>query len=190
MRDVSRHMKTGPILRADGSVFAFEIPPSFFTQWPLTRLLRSIEGVGEVEAPWYSLDVRLAFTFQGEPCVVKNDSDRYWIGPANVHTSKLDLTPVHRAFQAQRHSALRRWAVDFDTSDHGGLAPGEAFAVAVVACFGYISVLDSLPSSFLPSSASPVLGLSLVLLTDGPPALRLPLLSWRPAVHQDVRHSG
>lgn len=157
-------MKTRPILRADGSISAFEIPPSFFTHWPLTRLLRSIEGVSEVEAPWLSADVRLAFTFQGEPCVVKNDSDRYWVGPANVLTSKLDLTPVHQAFQAQRHSALRRWAVDFDTSNYGGLAPGEAFAVAVVACFAYISVLDNLPSAFFRNRAYPILELSLVLL--------------------------
>jgi hypothetical protein len=141
--------------RDDGSVAAFEIPPSFFTQWPLTRLLRSIQGVSEVEAPWLSKNTRFRFKFRGEPCVVLDESDRYWIGPASPSASTLDLAPVHEAFRAHRQTVLRRWATGFDTSNAPEMS--SSVLVATLACLGYFWLVDLLPRDLL--APAPVVGL-------------------------------
>lgn len=152
-------MKTRPILRADGSVFAFEIPIPF-TTWGLLRLLRSIEGVSDVKEPSaLTLEHRLVFfKFHGEPCVVTEeygDSDRYWVGPENPKSSELDMTLLHQAFQAYRGTALWRWTSDLDTYDYlGPWEPVTAFAAAVAGCFAYFSLPDELMrrvSQFLPA---------------------------------------
>ena len=161
MRDVSRQMKTIPILRADGSLRSFEITSSLFTH-QVFKILGSVEGVIDVKQNWFN-DNRYSFKFHGEPFVVHEDygdSDRYSVQPENPEASKLDLTPLHQAFQIYRW-----WLVGDLKTDSDGAAPtGPAFAVAVVACFAYMSALHNLPSAFLPNWASPVLELSLVIL--------------------------
>lgn len=161
---VSCRMKTNPILRANGTVLAFEIPIPFM-RWGLVRFLRSIEGVSEAKEPWGITDeLRLVFKFHGKPCVVKEDfgdSDRYWVGPENPQTSELDMTPLHQAFQAYRGTALWRWMSDFDTYDYPRpWEPATAFAAAVAGCFAYISLLDEL----MRGVSLPVLAIPLALL--------------------------
>ena len=102
-------MKTHPISRPDGSLLAFEITSAWVTIRPLYRTLRSVPEVSEVKRNLFN-DDRMTFTFQGEPCVVNEpwgDSSRYWIGPLDAHSSILDMTPLHRAFQAYRSPVVR-----------------------------------------------------------------------------------
>jgi len=156
-------MKTNPILRTDGSIRSFEITSSVFTH-QIFKILRSIEGVSDVKQNWFN-DNRYGFKFHGEPCVVYEDwgdSDRYSVRPEYTAASRLDMTPLHQAFQSYRW-----WSVgDLKTETDGdGAAPtGPAFASAVVACFVYFSAANHLPSAFFSNWASPVPELSLVLL--------------------------
>ena len=156
-------MRTRPILRADGSVLAFEMPIPF-TSWGLVRLLRSIEGVSEVKEPWgLTGELRFVFKFHGKPCVVTEDwgdSDRYWVGPENPRTSELDLTSLQLAFQAHRGTALWRWMSDLDTYAYlGPWSPGVAFAVAVVGCFAYFSLPGELMRMVSPPVPASVLAM-------------------------------
>jgi hypothetical protein len=82
-------------------MFAFEVTSTWVTFGPLLRLLRSVEGVADVRRNWFK-DDRLSFTFCGQPCVVNEpwgDSSRYWVGPRDVESSGLDMTPVERVFR-------------------------------------------------------------------------------------------
>ena len=154
-------MKTNPILRADGSLRSFEITSSLFTH-QIFKILCSVEGVSDVRQKWFN-DNRFGFKFRGEPFVVYEDwgdSDRYSVRPENSEASKLDLTPLHQAFQNYRWRSLG----ELRTDSPDAAPTGPAFAVAVVACFAYMSALHNLPSAFLPNWASPVLELSLVIL--------------------------
>jgi len=158
-------VKTNPNPRADGSVRAFEIPNSLWT-FQLLKILRSVEGVSDVKQNWFSVH-RFSFQFHGEPCVVVNDqwgSDRYWVGPENLVTSKLDVTRLHEAFQSYRLWWLADW--DWKAKDDSA-APdsGSAFYVAVVACIAYFYALAdfSLGTSF-PKEVSSILAFLLLIL--------------------------
>jgi hypothetical protein len=157
-------MKTRPILRPDGTVFAFEIPKPF-TTWGLIRFLRTVEGVSAVKVPrGLTHELRLAFRFHGEPFVVEEpygDNDRYWIGPENPRESRLDMTLLHQAFEAHRGTALWRWTTDLDDYDYAApWEPVTAFAAAVVGCFAYFSLPDGLMRMVSP----PVPALALLVL--------------------------
>ena len=92
---------TYPIERANGTMLAFEVTSTWVTFGPLCRLLSSVDGVAGVRRNWFK-DDRLSFTFQGEPCVVNEpwgDSSRYWFGPGDAESSRLDMTPIERAFR-------------------------------------------------------------------------------------------
>ena len=154
-------MKTNPILRTDGSVRSFEITNGLFTH-QIFKILRSVEAVSDVKQNWFN-DNRYSFKFHGEPFVVYEDwgdSDRYSVRPENPEASKLDMTPLHQAFQIYRWWLVGDLKIDSDDAAR----TKAAFGLAVVACFVYVSALNHLPSAFFPKWASPVLELSLVLL--------------------------
>jgi len=155
-------MKTNPILRGDGSLYSFEITSNMST-YQVFKILCSVEGVSDVKSNW-SNDDRISFRFHGEPFVVHEDwgdSDRYAVRPENPEAPKLDMTPLHHAFQNHRW-----WLVvgDLETDSDDAAPTGLAFAAAVVACFAYMSALNNLPSTFFPNWASPILAASSVLL--------------------------
>lgn len=79
-------MKTYPLKRDDGQIFAFEIPAAGLWTGSLARLLRRAPGVAGVRRI-HGNDNRIAFELNGEPFVVWEpwgDNSRYWIGPANT----------------------------------------------------------------------------------------------------------
>jgi hypothetical protein len=103
-------MKTYPILRDDGSLAAFEVTSMWVTFRPLYRVLRSIEGVTDVQRRYFS-DDRVSFLYREEMFVVNEpwgDSSRYWVGPRDATT--LDITPIHEAFRQYLAPAARVWS--------------------------------------------------------------------------------
>lgn len=79
-------MKTYPLQRSDGQIFAFEIPAAGLWTGSLARSLRRAPGVANVRRV-RSDDNRLAFELNGEPFVVWEpwgDNSRYWIGPVDT----------------------------------------------------------------------------------------------------------
>jgi len=159
-------MKTNPIMLADGSVHAFEIPQSLWT-FQLLKILRSVEGVTEVRTNWFSVR-QISFRLRGEQCVVQNDpwgSDRYWIGPEKLATSKLDMTPLHAAFQSYRSWWLAdwRWKARDDSAAPGS---GSAFFVAVVASAVYFYGLGHIsPDTTFSTEVSAVATILLLLFS-------------------------
>ncbi len=94
-------MKTWPLLKKDGRLCAFEIRSTPVTFGRIFRALRATEGVANVKRNWFSED-HITFSYRGEPFVINEpwgDSSRYWVGPQDAETSKVDLTSLHKAFQ-------------------------------------------------------------------------------------------
>ena len=113
MSHVRLHMKTYPILRADGSMLAFEITSGWVTFRPLFKILRSVQGVTDVRRNYFN-DDRLSFQYLGEPCVINEpwgDNSRYWVGPREAAASSLNLASVNQAFQANRGTLARLWSI-------------------------------------------------------------------------------
>ena len=93
-------MKTHPILRADGSLCAFEISSAWIIFRPLYGILRSVPGVESVKRIWFKGD-RISFTFDGVPYVVSElygDNSRFWVGPV-LPESPVNIEPLHDAFK-------------------------------------------------------------------------------------------
>jgi len=79
-------MKTYPLKREDGQIFAFEIRGAGLWTGSLARLLERVPGVANVRRV-RSEDNRLAFEVNGEPFVVWEpwgDNSRYWVGPVDT----------------------------------------------------------------------------------------------------------
>jgi len=79
-------MKTYPIKRNDGQIFAFEIPAAGLWTGSLARRLRRAPGVANVRRV-HRDDHRLKFELNGEPFVVWEpwgDNSRYWVGPVDT----------------------------------------------------------------------------------------------------------
>src|SRR5690242_18038803 len=99
-------MKTFPIRRSDGSMFAFEIPNKLVTAGQIARVLRRTACVTNVRCRRLLLDhhldheLRVQFDYKGPSFVVKEDwgdSSCYWIGPADdleTPSSIDELEPV------------------------------------------------------------------------------------------------
>lgn len=98
-------MRTYPHLRPDGSLRGFEVTSAWTVFGPLLKLLRSVEGVTEVQRNWFDED-RITFKFHGKPAVVNEpygDNSRYWIGLQDPEASPdIDITPLHQAFEKYR----------------------------------------------------------------------------------------
>lgn len=92
-------MKTFPLKRESGKIFAFEIYASGLWTGSLARLLRRIPGVANVKRVSDG-DNRLAFDVHGEPFVVFEpfgDNSRYWVGPkdTSVTSGNADYLEEH-----------------------------------------------------------------------------------------------
>jgi hypothetical protein len=64
-------MWTHPIYRADGSLHAFEIRNAFVWTGTIAKLLRSVDGVTNVEKSRKD-DFRVEFLFRGQPYAVED----------------------------------------------------------------------------------------------------------------------
>ena len=94
-------MKTYPILKEDGRLRAFEITSAWLTFRPIYKVLRGVEGVTDIKRNWFNED-RITFSYHSELFVINepwSDNSRYWVGPKDPNTSKVDLAPLHKAFQ-------------------------------------------------------------------------------------------
>lgn len=115
-------MRTYPLHRADGSLFAFEVTSTWVSFHSLFKVLRSVEGVTEVKRNFFNED-RASFSYGGERWVVNEpfgDNSRYWIGPERGINSALDARPIHEAFSALEslpsclwRTVRRRWSIRF-----------------------------------------------------------------------------
>jgi hypothetical protein len=92
-------MTTYPILDNAGKRFAFEIENVYLTLSKAAALLRSVDGVSDIEQRRLfrrPMDVHVRFRYRGVPFIVWEpyaDSSRYWIGPedARAHPDVGDL---------------------------------------------------------------------------------------------------
>ena len=97
-------MWTNRIARSDGSLLAFEIRSAWLTFGPLRRILGTASDVSTIRRQPFN-DNRLAFLYKGEPFVVNEpwgDSSRYWIGPAEPTTSRVNCEALWNAFHNYR----------------------------------------------------------------------------------------
>ena len=104
-------MRTYPLFREDGSLFAFEVTSAWFFFRPLFTALRSVPGVTKLERNYFNED-RASFMYGGERWVVNEpfgDNSRYWIGPERGLSSALDARPIHEAFQNFESFRSRLW---------------------------------------------------------------------------------
>jgi hypothetical protein len=102
-------MRTYPILRSDGTIRGFEISNFCLSYRSLLKILSPVDGVSDVQRQRRS-DDRVIFSYHGEKCVVNEpfgDNSRYWIGPMDPVASRLDINPLHRAFQQYRSPISR-----------------------------------------------------------------------------------
>lgn len=104
-------MRTYPLFRDDGSLFAFEITSTWISFHRLFATLRSVAGVTNVSRHYFNED-RASFMYRGERWIVNEpfgDNSRYWIGPERGIHSGLDAAAVHEAFRSLESSPQRLW---------------------------------------------------------------------------------
>jgi len=104
-------VRTYPLRRSDGSLFAFEVTSTWVSFHSLFKVLRSVDGVTGVKRNFFNED-RASFSYGGERWVVNEpfgDNSRYWIGPEHGSKSMLDASAVHDAFLKHESLALRLW---------------------------------------------------------------------------------
>jgi hypothetical protein len=104
-------VRTYPLFRDDGSLFAFEVTSAWVSFLALFGALRSVEGVENIKRNYFNHD-RVSFTYGGERWVVNEpfgDNSRYWIGPERGHLSALYAAPVHEAFRTLESWPQRLW---------------------------------------------------------------------------------
>lgn len=97
-------MTTYPILDNTGTPFAFEIENVYLTLSRVTTLLRSIDGVSDIQQRRLfrgPMDVHVRFRYRGVPFVVwepYGDSSRYWIGPSDEQQAHPDIAALQATF--------------------------------------------------------------------------------------------
>lgn len=104
-------MRTYPLFREDGSLFAFEVTSAWISFHALFKILRSIDGVTSVRKNYFNED-RASFAYRGERWVVNEpfgDNSRYWIGPEIGLNSTLDAVAIHEAFCKHESLPVRLW---------------------------------------------------------------------------------
>lgn len=104
-------MRTYPLFREDGSLFAFEVTSAWISFRRLFKALRLLPGITNLKRNYFNED-RLSFMYCGERWVVNEpfgDNSRYWIGPERGRNSALDAAPVHEAFQKLESFSYRLW---------------------------------------------------------------------------------
>ena len=104
-------MKTWPQYRDDGSLAGFEITSSWVTFRPLFNILRSVEGVTNIQRHRFD-EHRITFLMHGEPIAIWEpwgDSSRYFVVPTDDE-SELDLDSLHEAFKRHKSLLAKLWA--------------------------------------------------------------------------------
>ena len=105
---------TYPILDNGGMPFAFEVEKVYLTLSKAAALLRSVEGVSDIQQRGLfrrPTDLHLRFRYRGEPFVVWEpyaDSSRYWIGPDDTARSQPDIGVLQAAFDRHHPPFLLR----------------------------------------------------------------------------------
>jgi hypothetical protein len=95
-------MRTFPLMRKTGEIFAFEIYASGLWTGSLERLLQQAPGVTHVRRVRDG-DNRLAFHVRGEPFVVWEpfgDNSRYWIGPQDTAVTSGNASYLESYFKS------------------------------------------------------------------------------------------
>jgi len=96
-------MKTWPQYREDGSLAGFEINSSWVTFRPLFKILRSVDGVTNIQRNRFD-DHRITFQIHGEPIVIWEpwgDSSRYLVVPTDDE-SAVNLDSLRKAFEQHK----------------------------------------------------------------------------------------
>jgi hypothetical protein len=112
---VGASLRTYPIFREDGSIHAFEISNVVIRMRTIRGLLEGVPGVSAIRRVWFR-EQRMQFKLRGEDCEVWEpfgDNSRYWVGPSDAKSSKLELSQLHSAFahySGPFTSAVRRFA--------------------------------------------------------------------------------
>ena len=97
-------MTTYPILDNAGKRFAFEIENVYLTLSKAAALLRSVDGVSDIQQRRLfrrPMDVHVRFRYRGVPFIVWEpyaDSSRYWIGPEDAERAHPDVGDLQAAF--------------------------------------------------------------------------------------------
>ena len=105
-------MKTHPILRADGSMLAFEVTSAWISFRPLFKILRSVDGITNARRNYFN-ENRLTFLFCGQPFVVNEpwgDNSRYWVGPKQPDQCSIDVGRINKAFNDYKGPLAQLWA--------------------------------------------------------------------------------
>ena len=104
-------MKTWPQYRDDGSLVAFEITSSWVTFRPLFKILRSVDGVTNIQRNRFD-DHRITFQMHGEPIAIWEpwgDNSRYLVAPTNDE-STINLESLHESFKRHKRPIASLWA--------------------------------------------------------------------------------
>jgi hypothetical protein len=123
-------VNTRNIKDEQGRLYAIEIDMWYAGLRTLAGLSGSVEGVSgvEVRRPFSrSGDKRASFRFQGVDYLVVepwNDSNEYWIGPANEDVEAPDLSPMAARLRAYRPPVHRKIMGDLLTPNFKSLSGG------------------------------------------------------------------
>jgi len=107
-------MTTYPIADDAGKHFAFEIENVYLTLSKAAALLRSHDGVSDIQQRRLfrgPMDLHLRFRFRGVPFILwepYGDSGRYWIGPANEQQAHPDVADLQTTFDRYDPPFLRK----------------------------------------------------------------------------------
>jgi len=95
-------MRTFPLRRNDGEIFAFEIYASGLWTGSLARLLRRTSGVTNVRRV-FDGDNRLVFKVRDEAFVVFEpfgDNSGYWVGPCDTTVTSGNASHLESQFRS------------------------------------------------------------------------------------------
>ncbi len=107
-------MQTYPITDPAGMMFAVEVENAYIRPRRLAEILRGVDAVSAVRVRRrfsVSSDVHVTFQYHGKPFIVLEpygDSSRYWIGPDNAETDKMDVRPIEEALRRYRLSTVSK----------------------------------------------------------------------------------
>lgn len=115
-------MEVYPITREDGKASpAFEIENLYIGTTAITRILKGVNGVTEIEIPRIFTrndGVHVDFKFRGHPYIVwepYGDNSRYWIGPKEDPLEQPADESLKKAFEKYRVPHLRKFIADWLT---------------------------------------------------------------------------
>jgi len=103
-------MKTWPQYREDGSLAGFEITSTWVTFRPLFKILRSVDGVTDIQRNRFD-DHRITFQMHGEPIAIWEpwgDNSRYLVAPTNDE-SVINLDSLHESFKRHNEPIAALW---------------------------------------------------------------------------------